>query len=46
MTWDAKEKMYKEYVFSGDFPGALVERAVRGDALGLSHGDGCPRRNG
>jgi len=25
MTWDAKEKMYKEYVFSGDFPGALVE---------------------
>jgi hypothetical protein len=25
MTWDAKEKMYKEYVFSNDLPGALVE---------------------
>lgn len=25
MTWDLKEKAYKLYVFSGDFPGALVE---------------------
>src|SRR6266446_3119664 len=34
MTWDAKEKMYKEYVFSGDFPGALVETGTfEGDAL-------------
>jgi len=34
MTWDAKEKMYKEYVFSGDFPGALVETGqFEGDAL-------------
>jgi hypothetical protein len=25
MTWDAKEKVYKAYVFGNDFPGALVE---------------------
>jgi len=25
MTWDAKEKTYKEYVFGNDFAGALVE---------------------
>jgi hypothetical protein len=25
MTWDAKEKAYKAYVFGNDFPGALVE---------------------
>ena len=28
MTWDAKEKTYKEYVFSGDLPGALVENGA------------------
>src|SRR6266404_5815933 len=34
MAWDAKEKTYKEYVFSGDFPGALVETGqFEGDAL-------------
>jgi hypothetical protein len=33
MTWDAKEKAYKEYVFS-DFPGAIVETGqFDGDAL-------------
>ena len=25
ITWDAKEKVYKEYVFGNDFPGAVVE---------------------
>jgi hypothetical protein len=25
MTWDAREKAYKGYVFGNDFPGALVE---------------------
>jgi len=34
MTWDAKEKTYKEYVFGSDFPGALVETGqFEGDAL-------------
>ncbi len=34
MTWDAKEKMYKEYVFGSNFPGALVETGqFEGDAL-------------
>src|SRR5260370_26214204 len=34
MTWDPKEKMYKEYVFGNDFPGALVETGqFEGDAL-------------
>src|SRR5216684_7848353 len=34
MTWDAKEKTYKEHVFGGDFPGALVETGqFEGDAL-------------
>ena len=28
MTWDAKEKTYKEYVFSNDLPGALVENGA------------------
>jgi len=25
MTWDAKEKAYKAYVFGNDFPGAIIE---------------------
>jgi hypothetical protein len=25
MTWDAREKAYKAYVFGNDFPGAIVE---------------------
>ena len=34
MTWDAREKAYKAYVFGNDFPGALVETgAFEGDAL-------------
>ena len=34
LTWNSPEKTYKEYVFSGDFPGALVETgAFEGDAL-------------
>src|SRR5229473_797193 len=34
MTWDAKEKTYKAYVFGNDFPGALVETgSFEGDAL-------------
>src|SRR6266853_2328607 len=34
MTWDPKEKMYKEYVFGNDFPGALVETGqFEGDTL-------------
>jgi len=34
MTWDAKEKAYKAYVFGNDFPGALVETGqFEGDAL-------------
>jgi len=34
LTWDLREKTYKEYVFSGDSPGALVEiGAFEGDAL-------------
>ena len=34
MTWDAKEKTYKMYVFGNDFPGALVETGqFEGDAL-------------
>jgi hypothetical protein len=28
MTWDAKEKTYKEYLFSSDIPGALVENGA------------------
>jgi hypothetical protein len=28
LTWDAKEKTYKEFVFGNDFPGALVETGV------------------
>lgn len=38
MTWDAREKAYKAYVFGNDFPGALVgNRAVRGRGAGLVH---------
>jgi len=34
MTWDAREKAYKAYVFGNDFPGALVETGrFEGDAL-------------
>jgi len=34
MTWDAKEKAYKAYVFGNDFPGAVVETGqFEGDAL-------------
>ncbi len=34
MTWDPKEKAYKEYVFSGDAPGCLIETGqFEGDAL-------------
>ena len=34
MTWDAKEKAYKSYIFGNDFPGALVENGQwEGDAL-------------
>jgi hypothetical protein len=34
MTWDAREKAYKAYVFGNDFPGAIVETgAFEGDAL-------------
>jgi hypothetical protein len=34
MTWDAKEKTYKAYVFGNDFPGALVQTGqFEGDAL-------------
>ena len=34
MTWDPQEKMYKEYVFGNDFPGALVETGqFEGDTL-------------
>ena len=34
MTWDAKEKVYKAYVFGTDFPGALVETGqFENDAL-------------
>jgi hypothetical protein len=34
MTWDAREKAYKGYVFGNDFPGALVETGTfEGDAL-------------
>src|SRR5712664_4856411 len=34
MTWDAKEKMYKEYVFGSNFPRDLVETGqFEGDAL-------------
>ncbi len=34
MTWDAKEKAYKAYVFGNDFPGAIVETGqFEGDAL-------------
>ncbi len=34
MTWDAREKTYKAYVFGNDFPGALVETgSFEGDAL-------------
>jgi Protein of unknown function (DUF1579) len=37
MTWDAREKAYKAYVFGNDFPGALVETgAFEGDALVFS----------
>jgi uncharacterized protein DUF1579 len=34
MSWDAKEKAYKAYVFGNDFPGAVVETGqFEGDAL-------------
>jgi hypothetical protein len=34
LTWDPRDKTYKEYVFTADFPGALVETgAFEGDAL-------------
>jgi hypothetical protein len=34
MTWDARERAYKMYVFANDFPGALVETGqFEGDAL-------------
>jgi hypothetical protein len=34
MTWDAKEKAYKAYLFGNDFPGAVVETGqFEGDAL-------------
>jgi hypothetical protein len=34
ITWDAREKAYKAYVFGNDFPGALVETGqFDGDAL-------------
>ena len=34
MTWDAREKAYKAYVFGNDFPGALVETGqFEGDAI-------------
>jgi len=34
MTWDPKEKTYKEYFFADQFPGAVVESgAFEGDAL-------------
>jgi hypothetical protein len=34
MTWDAREKAYKAYVFGNDFPGALVETGqFEGDTL-------------
>jgi hypothetical protein len=34
LTWDAKEKAYKAYVFGNDFPGAVVETGqFEGDAL-------------
>jgi Protein of unknown function (DUF1579) len=34
ITWDAKEKNYKSYIFGNDFPGAVVETGqFEGDAL-------------
>lgn len=34
ITWDAKEKAYKCYIFGNDFPGAVVETGqFEGDAL-------------
>lgn len=34
MTWDAKEKAYKEYVFGNEFSGALIETGQwEGDTL-------------
>jgi Protein of unknown function (DUF1579) len=34
MTWDTKEKAYKEYIFGNDFPGATVQTGQwEGDAL-------------
>ena len=34
MTWDAREKAYKGYVFGNDFPGAVVQTGqFEGDAL-------------
>ena len=34
MTWDAKEKAYKQYLFGNDFPGCVVETGqFEGDAL-------------
>lgn len=34
ITWDAREKAYKQYAFGSDFPGAIVETgAFEGDAL-------------
>jgi hypothetical protein len=37
MTWDAKEKAYKAYVFGNSFPGAVVETGqFEGDALVFS----------
>jgi hypothetical protein len=34
MTWDAREKAYKAYVFGNGFPGAIIETGqFEGDAL-------------
>jgi len=34
MTWDPKEKAYKNYVFGNDFPGCIVETGqFEGDTL-------------
>ena len=34
ITWDAKEKAYKSYIFGNDFPGALVQNGnFEGDTL-------------
>jgi hypothetical protein len=34
MTWDATDKVYKQYVFGSDFPGAVLEKGTwEGDTL-------------